>query len=1100
MNRTLINFLNHGLLPFTGREAELERIVQFWRATFHAHGLRAMLMVGEAGVGKSRLAEEAASQISIAGGVVMQARFYPDAATSIPSLLARAVSRNAAAQQLLKSDPEETLSGVVSAILRICGLRPTLLVLEDVHLLHGDALSELSPLLDRLADEPLSILLTARPVTLPARGLIERFLVDEIALTGINETDIAAICTEIFGNHALDQTAIRTLSEKTLGNAMAIRSALRSAVRPAQPGNRTAAAANAIIDARAVVDSLERNVRLLSEGMVAHLTESEKSAAATVAMLGEVFARETAALLLPDVAAAINPLIFKGILSVPTASPSSLAEHRAVGTPLSFTHNLIHRHFVENYPHDPNMIVQLLADHRTLYSILPLELLGKQLGQITTSTETGLEALRSILTIAFVIDGTRMWRSSLRMWEIAAKLGAQIRQGLEATAQRELDAMLIRYRLQLLRREQAPEYTELVGELLQLSSQPADETWGEYRLAGLIFQRRLLRRKHPEQLAAQWDEVEQVVAQFPALRHHMRYVGNMIDLGRAASTLRNPQLMRMVEQKLDELRNIPSIPPEIVRSAFLGISPNLLWLYETEEELQRRLESIQELERLTIEERKSDLRIQKVGLYHEIGLLDEMLADVQRYLPRFRELGLRPETISCQIVSLNAHAMLGADFTALAQEAEQACAITINTLQGPARQLAGSILIRTALLRGEPQTAHQLREQFGVRSQDLTTTLVYLLDNNIISETEETTSILREPIALLIRLQEFVQQGGTVREIEEVVGEILRRPILAIEDLAATHATFRLVGTMPQEFKSLPDSLRRHLHDGLERVVRHLERLRLPALIPPLLKEFGHAFSKGELTAARARLNALQRERESEQLASSESAETRTEVMMFGSIAVQQPGQEPERVRGAQIATLLGLMTANEMLARPLSHREFVGLAIGNERDPEKVRKSLNFAVFRLREAIGSEAVDTTGEVPRLNREAVRVDLIEADQHLKEAIKALKEGGLLRAVPAVAAAIRIGGGQVPFPTLYDEFFESAREDYENTLRETLLRVAKLLAKEGDLPTAEELLEQAFAAMPDDEEIAELFRDVLLRQGKRTEARRVEMKLAEQQEE
>lgn len=1099
MDRALINFLNHGLLPFTGRKAELEQVLRFWRQTFDAHGLRTMMLVGEAGVGKSRLAEEAASQISLAGGVVMQARFYPDAATPLPALLARAVSRNQAAQQLLKSDPEETLSGVVSAIIRICGLRPTMLVLEDAHVLHGDGISELAPLLERLADEPLSILLTARPVTLAARGLIERFLVDELHLTGISESDIAAMCTEIFGSNSLDQSAIRALAEKTLGNAMAVRSALRGAVRPAQSAGGRAAASVAI-DTRAFTDQLDRNVRLLSEGMVAHLTESEKATAATVAVLGEVFARETAAKLLPTFDAAINPLIFKGILSTPNASPSSLAEHRAVGTPLAFTHNLIHRHFVENHPHDPTMIVRLLAENSTLYSILPLEILGKHLDSVTADAATCLEAIQSILTIAFVVDGTPMWRSSLVMWEIASRLAAQIRLGLQELAQRELEATLIRYRLQLLRREQAPEFTTLVERMLELTAEPIDETWGEYRLAVLIFQRRMLRRKHPERLAEQWKEVEQVVERFPALRYHMRYAGNLIDLGRAASTLRDPQLMRMVERKLHELQNDPATPEGFAHSAFVGVSPNLFWLYQTEAELQRRLDSIPELEEKTLPNRKTDLRIQKIGLYHEIGRVDEMLADADRYLPLFRELGLRPEVMSCQLVTLNANAMLGGDLDTLATQAEEVCANSPQPLKAPGRQLAGSILIRTALLRAEHQAAQQLREQFGVSNDSLTVTLTYLLDNDPINEIEGTATNLREPIELLARLQQQVAATpANLEAIQELAEAIVRHPILAIDDLVATHVLFRLIGTMPQEFKALPDRLRRALHDGLKRAVDHLERLRLPAMIAPMLKEFGHAFSKGELTAHRARLAALQREREAEQLASNEAAETRVKVMMFGTITVQRPGEEPERIRGAQLATLLGLMAANQMLARPLSHREFVALAIGNERDPDKVRKSLNFAVFRLREVVGSEAVDTTGEIPELNRDAVWIDIVEANQHLKEATRALKEGALLRAVPAIAAALRIGSGQVPFPTLYDEFFESAREDYENTVRETLIRVATLLAKEGDLPNAEELLEQAFGAMPDDEEIAELYRDVLLRQGKRTEATRVEMKLAEQEE-
>ena len=80
--------------------------------------------------------------------------------------------------------------------------------------------------------------------------------------------------------------------------------------------------------------------------------------------------------------------------------------------------------------------------------------------------------------------------------------------------------------------------------------------------------------------------------------------------------------------------------------------------------------------------------------------------------------------------------------------------------------------------------------------------------------------------------------------------------------------------------------------------------------------------------------------------------------------------------------------------------------------------------------------------------------------------------------------------------MYDEFFESAREDFENELRKAVVRLSRALLREEDAESAEELLERGFEAMPDDEEIAELLREALRKLGKRTEATRVGLKVAE----
>ena len=43
--RQLVNFLNHGFLPFVGREKEMEKIARFWEGTVDGHGLRTALML-----------------------------------------------------------------------------------------------------------------------------------------------------------------------------------------------------------------------------------------------------------------------------------------------------------------------------------------------------------------------------------------------------------------------------------------------------------------------------------------------------------------------------------------------------------------------------------------------------------------------------------------------------------------------------------------------------------------------------------------------------------------------------------------------------------------------------------------------------------------------------------------------------------------------------------------------------------------------------------------------------------------------------------------------------------------------------------------------
>ncbi|MBC8146160.1 MAG: ATP-binding protein, partial [bacterium] len=226
--RPYADFLNHGVLPFVGRERESDDVFAFWRGTFEATQLRAMLLIGEAGVGKSRLLDKIIAQIEGQGGSVVHVKLYADSTISFIALVARALWHPSAAQSLLAHEPDATLASVTSALQRLVRLRPTMFVVEDMHLLAAEAVGDLARLLESISDDTVSLLALARPVDLAARAALEPYLVDEISMHGLTQENCAQIWGALVGESPGDELAA-ALHEATTGNPLALRSALRSA-------------------------------------------------------------------------------------------------------------------------------------------------------------------------------------------------------------------------------------------------------------------------------------------------------------------------------------------------------------------------------------------------------------------------------------------------------------------------------------------------------------------------------------------------------------------------------------------------------------------------------------------------------------------------------------------------------------------------------------------------------------------------------------------------------------------------------------------------------------------------------------------------------
>jgi hypothetical protein len=400
------------------------------------------------------------------------------------------------------------------------------------------------------------------------------------------------------------------------------------------------------------------------------------------------------------------------------------------------------------------------------------------------------------------------------------------------------------------------------------------------------------------------------------------------------------------------------------------------------------------------------------------------------------------------------------------------------------------------ILRGDIEWTRQIMQEFTERQEQLGAEERIMLAGS----REELRSALRgirdqEKSARALCLLADLILGEKSSNGEEVIDEVereLRSPIYTRRCPLTKLAIIRLL-EQEEVAEKLPGDRHAAIHDALTLSLAWFAERSMYPFMSPLLDRYGEHLTKKEIATWRARAAEIARRREAHLAAT--KGDDRLKVSMIGTITTQRPGEEPQRLRGARQRALLGLMVADRMLEQPLEHREFRRLAAGGEEEPERARKTMNMAVYRLREAIGEDGVLTDEETPRLNLERVQVDLLEAHALIRRAGEAFREKALMRACPALRQALEITRGEVSFPTLYDDFFEAAREDFEFELRSAIIEISKGLLMEGDAPRAEDLLLRGFDAMPGDEELADLLCEALELSGKRTTAERVRMQVA-----
>lgn len=263
-----------GLTSLHGRAEEMDRLAAAWFASLAGQG-RAVLLTGEAGIGKSRLARTLGERIRTEGvGETVELRCSPYFANTAlypvtqwlrrlveaggggpgevrASLAAEVARRGLPAEvglplaELLNlpggeppgpPNPElqkqRILDALTQLLLAAPGGRPLFVLVEDIHWADPTSLELLGRLRERLADRPALLLVTSRPGLAPAWE--EGPGGEHLALSRLSSAEVERLVRELLGGVSLPRDLMDRVIERTDGIPLYVEEITRALVGSGQ--------------------------------------------------------------------------------------------------------------------------------------------------------------------------------------------------------------------------------------------------------------------------------------------------------------------------------------------------------------------------------------------------------------------------------------------------------------------------------------------------------------------------------------------------------------------------------------------------------------------------------------------------------------------------------------------------------------------------------------------------------------------------------------------------------------------------------------------------------------------------------------------------
>ena len=232
--------------PAVGREAELGRLGDALDEAFAGRG-QTLAIVGEAGIGKSRLLAEIGRRASERDGVVLLGRCYPTEvaiayAPWVEAFRGGGVLADAGVRERLEptwqaelarlfpelgpagdagparpEDQVRLLDSIARLVECLTAAHPVALLLEDIHWADEMSVRLLSTLSRRIAGWPMLLILTAREEDIGEQPLLRELLarpeLTRLALGALSRPEMGALLQAISG-HSLAATSLQALTDR----------------------------------------------------------------------------------------------------------------------------------------------------------------------------------------------------------------------------------------------------------------------------------------------------------------------------------------------------------------------------------------------------------------------------------------------------------------------------------------------------------------------------------------------------------------------------------------------------------------------------------------------------------------------------------------------------------------------------------------------------------------------------------------------------------------------------------------------------------------------------------------------------------------------
>lgn len=1053
-------------LPFVGRERDLARLVAFADNAVAAHTLSVLWIRGEAGIGKSRLLREALSGID-ENIVSVQLRFFSESPRSLTKALSSALTTVINTHLPSTPTPTEQLPDVLSSLRTLARVKSTLLILEDVHLLDTNAMSELVTILHGLEREPLGVICTARPGNETIYGAVLPFLVDTIDLKPLTIKDIREMGTIWGYDLRRHKRLTQYLLEHTQGVPLIVQSVLNSFL-----SSREELKSNPIAVVRRIADETTES---LTHGLTRGLSEEELNAARLLATLGEIFSIEEAEYVLDDPQKTIERLCHVGILIRSFRESEPLIGPYSAHPPYEFSHSLLHDRLLQEAPPPGPWLVELLLSDASIYSTVPYSYCA----QIQLPDEewgTVCELIELCLDLANETIDSPNWEIASVLINAAWELYNRHAVAIPEPQRTDLRFQLLERRLHALNAFPShPDFIDSADQLLELTADPKTEEEALRRFAALEFA--IFRTDEGWNFRTEeiFEETERIVTAFPELiasepytlllgnlTGAMRVVASSESLGRIR--IRFNEIVRQAEERNDE---------ELRKMAYLMIAPTFITRFETEEDLEDR----KRLAYRIMSEYEDDVSSGRFvaawpRFLDAIGHYDE----ARQFLTKWSSHPLSGFDISRQfalrLLELLVNSAAGDELseierqaTVLLEEFRQVQGLDGGTGKLSLAQTAvGVHVILLGTQRGELEWAVRTASEL---CDDDSGILRYMAFERatLTGDTGKLAAMYREgsmpPTFAPIYQYLCTDPAGCEEEyMIEAVRALTHTPVIQRQDILHHRLIMALVAMSP--YPDRAESIRNIVREAVADGFRWLHELALETFVPPYADLAQHFFSPQELEALRGTVSNSEHETtsDSNDPATKSPATWNVSLSMLGEITLTKPNERPKKVRGMRMKHALAAFVANELAEEPLTLSHFRAVATESD-DAEEGASYLRILVSRLRKQLGKDAILSDGKTaPRLNLTEVHVDLIEISELIKQCIESLRSRHIRHAHDALIDTLAILDKGEAYPEMEDDFFTAARSELAQRLDSAVRQAVDMLRSQGDENAADNLEEQA----------------------------------------